>query len=108
MTDEGVETAVGTSWANDAANLFAEMCSIMLNIFAGLLDLHMIVDTPPADAISAAMSFVSMPPVPSFDPSVAVLTSPQYCTECQGVMRGMGMMKADLGFGYPSQIPRLG
>ena len=30
--------------------------------------------TPAAVAISAAMSFVSIPPVPSFEPSVLVLT----------------------------------
>lgn len=74
MTDEGVETVVGGGRANDAADLFAEMCSMMSSTFAGLLDLHMIVETPPADAISAAMSFVSIPPVPSLDPRVAVLT----------------------------------
>jgi hypothetical protein len=83
MTDEGVETAVGAGRANDASNLFAEMCSMILNTFAGLLDLHMIVETPPADAISAAMSFVSIPPVPSLDPRVAVLTSRRYYTKCQ-------------------------
>lgn len=83
MTDEGVDTVVGAGSANDAANLFAEMCSMMLNTFAGLLDLHMIVETPPADAVSAAMSFVSIPPVPSLEPSVAVLTSWQYYTKRQ-------------------------
>jgi hypothetical protein len=34
----------------------------------------MIVDTPAAVAISAAMSLVSIPPVPRFKPRVAVLT----------------------------------
>jgi hypothetical protein len=34
----------------------------------------MIVDTPAAVAISAAMIFVSIPPVPRFEPRVAVLT----------------------------------
>lgn len=34
----------------------------------------MTVDTPAAVAISAAMSFVSIPPVPRFEPRVAVLT----------------------------------
>lgn len=80
ITDEGVEMAVGKGRANDAANLFAEMCSMMPSIFAGLLDLQMIVETPPDDAISAAMSFVSIPPVPSLDPRVAVLTSRQHRT----------------------------
>jgi len=35
----------------------------------------MIVDTPAAVAISAAMSFVSILPVPKFEPRVAVLTT---------------------------------
>jgi hypothetical protein len=35
----------------------------------------MIVDTPAAVAISAAMSFVSIPPVPKLEPRVAVLTT---------------------------------
>jgi hypothetical protein len=34
----------------------------------------MIVDTPAAVAISAAMSFVSIPPVPRSEPRDAVLT----------------------------------
>ena len=44
------------------------------NIFSGcLLDVMMVV-TPVSVAISAAMSFVSMPPVPRLEPSVLVLT----------------------------------
>lgn len=35
----------------------------------------MTVDTPAAVAISAAMSFVSIPPVPKLEPRVAVLTA---------------------------------
>jgi hypothetical protein len=35
----------------------------------------MIVDTPAAVAISAAISFVSIPPVPKLEPRVAVLTA---------------------------------
>jgi len=34
----------------------------------------MMVDTPAAVAISAAISFVSIPPVPKLEPRVAVLT----------------------------------
>ena len=83
ITDEGVEMPVGKGMANDAASLFAEMCFMISSTFAGLLDLHMIVETPPDDAISAAMSFVSIPPVPSLDPRVAVLTSRQHRTERQ-------------------------
>jgi phage baseplate assembly protein W len=41
---------------------------------AGLRLEVMIVDTPAAVAISAAMSFVSIPPVPRLEPRVAVLT----------------------------------
>ena len=82
MADEGVDTAVGTG-ANDAATLFAVICSMILSTFSGLLDLHMIVETPPAHAISAAMSFVSIPPVPRLDPRVSVLASCQYYRERQ-------------------------
>lgn len=44
------------------------------NIFSGFLLDNMTVVTPAAVAISAAMSFVSIPPVPRLDPSVVVLT----------------------------------
>lgn len=48
--------------------------SIMLKMFSGrLLDVMMVV-TPAAVAISAAMIFVSIPPVPRLDPRVVVLT----------------------------------
>ena len=43
-------------------------------IVLGFLELLIIVVTPAAVAISAAMSFVSIPPVPRFEPSVVVLT----------------------------------
>ncbi len=36
----------------------------------------MIVETPAAVAISAAISFVSIPPVPKLEPNVVVLTIP--------------------------------
>lgn len=47
---------------------------MMLKIFSGLLLEVIMVVTPAAVAISAAMSFVSIPPVPRLDPSVVVLT----------------------------------
>ena len=43
-------------------------------MFSGCLLEVMIVVTPVSVAISAAMSFVSMPPVPRLDPNVLVLT----------------------------------
>jgi hypothetical protein len=48
--------------------------SIMLNMFSGCLLVVMMVVTPAAVAISAAMSLVSIPPVPRLEPSVVVLT----------------------------------
>lgn len=53
--------------------------SMMANMFSGILLEVMIVVTPAAVAISAAMSFVSIPPVPRLDPRVVVLT-----VGCQG------------------------
>lgn len=52
--------------------------SMMLNILDGVLLDVMIVVTPAPVAISAAINFVSIPPVPSLEPSVAVLTLIQY------------------------------
>lgn len=49
---------------------------MMSIIVDGILLEVMIVVTPAPVAISAAMSFVSMPPVPRLDPSVDVLTTP--------------------------------
>ena len=48
--------------------------STISNIRSGCALEEMTVATPAAVAISAAMSFVSIPPVPNFDPSVLVLT----------------------------------
>lgn len=48
--------------------------SIMLNIFSGRLLEVMIVVTPAPVAISAAISLVSIPPVPRLEPRVVVLT----------------------------------
>ena len=44
-------------------------------MFFGFLLLVMIVEVPAPVAISAAMSLVSMPPVPSLDPKEVVLTA---------------------------------
>lgn len=44
------------------------------NILDGFLEEVMMVDTPAAVAISEAISFVSIPPVPREEPSVSVLT----------------------------------
>ena len=48
--------------------------SIISKIRSGCVLFETAVVTPAAVAISAAMSFVSIPPVPSFEPSVLVLT----------------------------------
>ena len=48
--------------------------SMISNIRSGYLLEQIIVATPAAVAISAAISFVSIPPVPSCDPRVFVLT----------------------------------
>ena len=48
--------------------------SMMRTMSCGLLLEVMIVVTPAAVAISAAISFVSIPPVPRLDPRVVVLT----------------------------------
>jgi hypothetical protein len=48
--------------------------SMISNMFSGCLLVVMIVVTPAPVAISAAMSFVSIPPVPRLDPNVVVLT----------------------------------
>lgn len=54
---------------------FCAWYSMMLNIISGFLLEVMMVVTPAAVAISAAISFVSIPPVPRLDPSVVVLTA---------------------------------
>jgi hypothetical protein len=56
----------------------AMLYSIILKTFSGVLDEVTTVATPAAVAISAAISFVSIPPVPSLDPRVAVLTMCSY------------------------------
>ena len=53
--------------------------SMIDKMFSGFLDEAMMVFTPASVAIPAAISFVSIPPVPRLDPSVAVLT-----VECTG------------------------
>ena len=54
--------------------------SMMDKMFSGFLEEAIIVFTPASVAISAAISFVSIPPVPRLDPSVAVLT---YFASCR-------------------------
>lgn len=49
--------------------------SMILNMLEGFLEDVITVDTPAAVAISAAISFVSIPPVPRLEPRVAVLTA---------------------------------
>lgn len=75
-SDVGVETMggghVGAALEADFAR--AVLYSIILKTFSGYFDVVTIVATPAAVAISAAMSLVSIPPVPSLEPSVAVLT----------------------------------
>jgi len=51
------------------------LCSMMLHMFSGCLLVVMTVVTPAPVAISAAMSLVSIPPVPRLEPSVVVQTS---------------------------------
>jgi hypothetical protein len=48
--------------------------SMISNMFSGCLLVVMTVVTPAPVAISAAMSFVSIPPVPRLDPNVVMLT----------------------------------
>ena len=55
--------------------VFSELWYSMIpTIFSGCLLEEMIVVTPAAVAISAAMILVSIPPVPRLDPRVVVLT----------------------------------
>jgi len=56
--------------------------SMMDWMFSGFLEEAMMVFTPASVAISAAISFVSIPPVPRLDPSVAVLTAEQMGPKC--------------------------
>lgn len=51
---------------------------MILKIFLGSLLEVMTVVTPAAVAISAAISFVSIPPVPRLEPRVVVLTAPRF------------------------------
>lgn len=55
--------------------------SMIRNIQDGSLLEVMIVVTPAAVAISAAISFVSIPPVPKLDPNVVVLTNTEFLLE---------------------------
>ena len=57
-----------------APDLNWALYSMILKMFFGSLLEVMTVVTPAAVAISAAISFVSMPPVPKLEPRVVVLT----------------------------------
>ena len=89
--DEAVGSGVGSCWTvgRDGIGLERPDCgwagvddperralwySMMLKMLLGSLLDVMIVVTPAAVAMSAAMSFVSIPPVPRLEPSVDVLT----------------------------------
>jgi hypothetical protein len=52
----------------------AVLYAIMRKMVVGSLEEVITVATPAAVAISAAMSLVSIPPVPRLEPKVAVLT----------------------------------
>lgn len=66
---EGTDAeAIGPEWIEDTVQ------STISNTFFGDWLLAIIVRTPAAVAISAAMSFVSIPPVPSDEPRVEVDT----------------------------------
>ena len=75
-----VATSNGLAWADEVwsgvevPDFSALLYSMILKIFFGSLLEVMIVVTPAAVAISAAISFVSIPPVPRLEPSVFVLT----------------------------------
>lgn len=69
--DDGVEMCEDVTEVDDESR---ESYSMILKTFSGCFEEVTIVSTPAAVAISAARSFVSMPPVPSLEPNVAVLT----------------------------------
>ena len=79
-SDVGVETLDDkeTDIGLDVDFARAVLYSIILKTFSGVFDEVTTVATPAAVAISAAISLVSIPPVPSLDPRVAVLTSGGY------------------------------
>lgn len=70
--DDGVEICEDEGGEVDGRR---ESYSMILKTFSGCFDDVTIVSTPAAVAISAAMSLVSIPPVPSLEPRVAVLTA---------------------------------
>jgi len=61
----------------EGADWSGALYSMILKTLKGFLLDVMTVATPAAVAISAAISFVSIPPVPRLEPSVAVLTAAQ-------------------------------
>jgi hypothetical protein len=72
VEDEGgvgeSDPSVGEVWTR-------VLYSMILKMLDGFLEDVITVDTPAAVAISAAISFVSIPPVPRLEPRVAVLTT---------------------------------
>jgi hypothetical protein len=62
---------------------------MIFDTFGGCLLDVMIVVTPAPVAISAAMIFVSMPPVPRLEPRVVVLTKPSLEAEMEAMMKGL-------------------
>ena len=70
----GLDSPDVTSKGVDEPDFSALLYSMILKMLLGSLLDVIIVLTPAAVAISAAMSLVSIPPVPKCDPSVVVLT----------------------------------
>ena len=70
----GLDSPDVTSKGVDVPDFSALLYSMILKMLLGSLLDVIIVLTPAAVAISAAMSLVSIPPVPKCDPSVVVLT----------------------------------
>lgn len=71
----GLNSPNVNSMGVEVPDLRALLYSIILKMLLGSLLDVMIVLTPAAVAISAAMSLVSIPPVPKCEPSVVVLTN---------------------------------
>ena len=70
----GLERPEGRSSGVAVPDFKAVLYSMILRIFRGSLLEVITVVTPAPVAISAAMSFVSIPPVPKLEPRVVVLT----------------------------------
>jgi len=79
--------------------------SMMDRMLSGFLEEAMMVFTPASVAMSAAISFVSIPPVPRLDPSVAVLTGMHTFLWVMGATAertdtstGQGLVRKSVGF----------